>query len=95
MKSSGPNPVFREISARCRTDLWFKAGSLWWVNQREILRSLAYCTNAQKKGRMEREMTGVISRANFERPMSELRPQKYDCFLRGDALYDVKKKSAK
>jgi hypothetical protein len=38
-----------------------------------------------EKGRMERVVTGVISRANFEAFMDELRPQIYDLLLRVDS----------
>ena len=40
---------------------------------------------ATEEGRMERVVTGVISRANFEAFMGELRPQIYDLLLRVDS----------
>ena len=41
--------------------------------------------NSTEKGRMERVVIGVISRANFKPFMDELRPQIYDLLLRVDS----------
>ena len=41
--------------------------------------------NSTEKGRMERVVIGIISRANFKAFMSELRPQIYDLLLRVDS----------
>jgi hypothetical protein len=41
--------------------------------------------NSTEKGRMERVVIGVISRANFRSFMDELRPQIYDLLLRVDS----------
>jgi hypothetical protein len=54
-----------------------------------LLQTLLHNWRAQHKstdrGRMERVVTGVISRANFEAFMTELRPQIYDLLLRVDS----------
>lgn len=41
--------------------------------------------NNTEKGRMERTVTGIISRSNFAAFMAELRPQIYDLLLRVDS----------
>jgi hypothetical protein len=55
----------------------------------QLLQSLLHNWRVQHKstdrGRMERMVTGVISGANFEAFMSELRPQIYDLLLRVDS----------
>jgi hypothetical protein len=55
----------------------------------QLLQSLLHNWHVQHKstdrGRMERMVTGVISRANFEAFMNELRPQIYDLLLRVDS----------
>jgi hypothetical protein len=54
-----------------------------------LLQALLHNWRVQHKstdrGRMERVVTGVISRANFEAFMGELRPQIYDLLLRVDS----------
>lgn len=54
-----------------------------------LLQTLLHNWRVQHKstdrGRMERVVTGVISRANFEAFMGELRPQIYDLLLRVDS----------
>ena len=55
----------------------------------QLLQALLHNWHSQHKstdrGRMERMVTGVISRANFEAFMGELRPQIYDLLLRVDS----------
>ena len=55
----------------------------------QLLQSLLHNWHLQHKntdrGRMERMVTGVISRANFNAFMNELRPQIYDLLLRVDS----------
>jgi hypothetical protein len=55
----------------------------------QLLQTLLHNWHLQHKrterGRMERVVTGVISRANFEAFMGELRPQIYDLLLRVDS----------
>jgi hypothetical protein len=55
----------------------------------QLLQSLLHNWHVQHestdRGRMERMVTGVISRANFEAFMNELRPQIYDLLLRVDS----------
>ena len=55
----------------------------------QLLQTLLHNWHVQrggsKNGRMERAVIGVISRANFEAFMGELRPQIYDLLLRVDS----------
>jgi hypothetical protein len=53
-----------------------------------LLHNWAVRRGVREKGRMERSVFGVISRANFESFMAELRPQIYDLLLRVDSSID-------